>query len=120
MGKGKFVKTKHAKRKYLGTFAVLPYGILKLYKIGQKYTVETQDICPRCALKITSGIEIKTFLHDIKQVFKDVRQAARDLKILELNDEIEAIDEDSAPSYVPEIPFKKDDFSELEDLNKII
>lgn len=120
MCKGKFVKTKHAKRKYLRTFILLPYGLLKLYKIGKEYTVETQDICPRCALKITSGIEIKTFLHDIKQVFKDVRQAAKDLKIMEINDEIEAIDEDSAPSFVPEIPFRGDNFSELEDLNKII
>lgn len=120
MCKGKFVKKRNAKRRYLRTFILLPYGILKLYKIGSKYTVETQDICPRCALKITSGIEIRKFLHDIKQVFKDVRQAAKDLKIMELNDEIEAIDEDSAPSYVPEIPFKRDDFSELEDLNKII
>lgn len=120
MGKGKFVKKRNAKRRYLRTFILLPYGILKLYQIGNEYTVETQDICPRCALKITSGIEIKKFLHDIKQVFKDVRQAAKDLKIMELNDEIDAIDEDSAPSSVPEIPFKRDDFSELEDLNKII
>lgn len=120
MGKGKFVRTRNAKRRYLRTFVLLPYGILKLYKSENKYVIESQDLCPKCALKITSEIEIRKFLYEMKKVFKEVKQAAKDLKIMDLNDEIEAVDEDSAPSYVPKAAFKKEEFSELEDLNKII
>lgn len=120
MGKGKFVKTRVARRKCLRTFELLPYGILKLYKMEDKYMIVTQDFCPRCALKIMKGSETRKFLQDMKQVFKDVGQAARDLKIMEENDEIGAINEDSAPSRVSETANKRDDFNELEDLNKII
>jgi len=97
MGKGKYIKSKKPKRDYLRTYILIPYGILKLYRRRGHYEIESQDLCPRCGLLITSSAEVLRFHKDLKGLYTEIGHTIDVLKI-------KPEEEQAAPTLDDELP----------------